>query len=102
MKKPSALTQLLEDLQGESIHSDVETIKSSKAVIYLDDEAAVKEDGIELNAGECSLLFASPVLVERLVEALEAPDASICLFDLTVRGTVLEALERNFIAVDEG
>lgn len=102
MKKPSALAQLLEDLQGESICSDVETLKSSKAIIYPTDESAENEDGIELSARECSLVFASESTAERLIDALEAPDATLALFDVGVNSSVLEILERNFVAVDEG
>ena len=102
MKKPSALTQLLEDLQSESVRSDVEVLKTSKAIIYLTDEAAVTEDGIELNSAECALLFAKVSITERLVDALESPDASLALFDVQVPSAVLEVLERNFVAVDEG
>ena len=102
MKKPSTLTQLLEDLQSESIRSDVEVHKASKAVIYLTDEAAVTEDGIDLTANECQLLFAKPSTAERLVDALETQDASLALFDVTMPNAVLEVLERNFVAVDEG
>ena len=101
MKKPAALVQLLEDLQSESIRSDVETIKTSKAVIYPTDDAAEEEDGIELNARECALLFASSATVERLIDALEAPEATLALFDVTLAEPVLEELERSFVAVDE-
>ena len=102
MKKPDALVQLLEDLQGESLRSEAETLKTSKAIIYLTDEAAREEDGVELSAKECVLLFASPATVERLVDALDAPDATLALFDVSVPGHTLEALERSFVAVDEG
>lgn len=102
MKKPDALVQLLEDLQGESLRSEAETLKTSKAVIYLTDDAAREEDGVELSAKECSLLFANVSTVARLVDALEAPDATLSLFDVSVPGYVLEALERSFVAVDEG
>ena len=102
MKKPNALTQLLEDLQGEGHRSDVETVKTSKVIIYPTDESAENEDGIELTAKECALLFASTATIERMVDALESPDASLALFDVTVPGHILEELERNFVAVDEG
>ena len=102
MKKPAPLVQLLEDLQGEAIASDVETVKTSKAVVYLNDEAATNEDGIELTAKECVLVFANTSTVERLVDALESSDASLSLFDLTLNGRVIEELERSFTTVDEG
>ena len=102
MKKPDALTQLLEELQGEGIHSEVEVVKSSKAIIYLNDDAAEAEDGIELSSSECSALFASRSTVDRLIDALNSSDASISLFDVTLPGNVLEALERGFVAIDEG
>lgn len=103
MKKPNALSQLIEDLQSEGIPTDVEVTKTSKAILYPDDEAAGRDDGIELTAHECRLLFANPSTVERLVDALEdSENASLALFDVELSGEVLEELERNFVAVDEG
>lgn len=102
MKKPSALVQLLEELQSEHNHSDVETVQSSKAIIYLTDDAAEAEDGIELNGKECSRLFASPATVDRLLDVLETEEASLALFDVNIPGHILELLERSFVAVDEG
>ena len=102
MKKPNALVQLLEDLQGEGRRSDVETVKTSKAIIYPTDESAEAEDGIELTGKDCTLLFASRGTVERLMDALDAPDSTLALFDVTIPGHVLEAMERSFVAIDEG
>ena len=102
MKKPNALVQLLEELQSEHIHSDVETVQSSKAIIYLTDEAAEAEDGIELNGKDCSRLFANASTVERLLDVIETDEASVALFDVNIPGHVLELLERNFVAIDEG
>jgi hypothetical protein len=102
MKKPNALVDLLAELQGEGVRSDVEVVRSSKAVIFPNDDAAEHDDGIELSAGECRILFASPATIERLAEALDSKDATMALFDLEIPGESLEALERNFVAVDEG
>lgn len=102
MKKPNALTELLLELQTESLRSDVEVVKSSKAIIFLNDEAASADDGVELTANDCVLLFANPSTVQRMVDALESKDASLALFDVTPTDEVLEELERNFVAVDEG
>jgi len=102
MKKPNALTELLLELQTESLRSDVEVVKSSKAIIFLNDEAASADDGVELTANDCVLLFANPSTVQRMVDALESKDASLALFDVTPNDEVLEELERNFVAVDEG
>jgi hypothetical protein len=103
MKKPNALEQLLEELQGEGIHSEVEVVKSSKAVIYPDDASAEAEDGIELTAKDCSLLFANLTTVERFLETLEdSQSASLALFDVNLPDSIVEELERNFVAVDEG
>lgn len=98
------LVQLLEELQEEGIHSDVETVKTSKAIIYLNDEAEDAEDGIELNGRECVLLFASHATLVRLMEALEPHQstAALALYDVTLPGEILEELERNFVTVDEG
>lgn len=101
MKKPSALTQLLEDLHGDSLRSAVEVTKSSKAVVYISDEAVAADDGVELTANECALLFANVPTAERLVEALETDDLSVVFFDVTVPPAVLEFLERTCLSVDE-
>lgn len=103
MKKPVALSALLEELQGEHIRSEVEVFKTSKAILYTNEEAARDDDGIELNAKECQLLFANPSTVERFIESLhDTQDASITLFEVTIPGSILELLERGFAAVDEG
>lgn len=102
MKKPNALVDLLQELQGDAVPSDVEVVRSSKAVIFPNDESAENEDGINLSPGECRTLFANPGTIERLVDALDSPDASLALFDVTVPNECLEALERSFVAVDEG
>lgn len=103
MKKPEALAQLLEELRGESVESPVEVIRESKAIIYPTDEAASDDDGINLNAEESRMLFASDNTIERLLEALGDPkEPSLALFDITVPGHILDVLEQRFIAVDEG
>lgn len=102
MKKPNALADLLQELQGENIPSDVEVVQSSKAVIFPNDEAAENDDGIALSPSECRVLFANPGTIERMVDALDSPDATLALFDVTVPNECLEALERSFVAVDEG
>lgn len=103
MKKPEALIQLIEELRGESVDSQVETIRESKAVLYLNDEAASDDDGITLTAEECRLVFGNEGTIERLFEALaDPPDATLALFDVTIPGQLLDILERRFNAVDEG
>jgi len=102
MKLPESVTRLLEELQEEHLRSNVETIKTSEAVIYLGADAEEAEDGIRLNAEACRLLFARPSTVERLLDALNREKASLALFDVGVSGSVLDALERGFVAVDEG
>ena len=102
MKIPNALAQLIEELKDEDFISGAETLKTSKAIIYPDDEAARAEDGITLNEQECRLLFADVSTVERMKDAIETKNASLALFDITVSSQVIEVLERSFIAVDEG
>lgn len=103
MKQPETLTQLLEDMRGESIDSQVETTDESKAVIYLDEDANIDEDGITLSREECRHVFASEGAIERLFEAInDPPEATLALFDVIVPGQILDILERRFIAVDEG
>ena len=103
MKKPDALNQLLEELQEEGIRSEVDVRGTSKTLLYLNDEAATREDPIELSGAESALLFASDKTVARFVEALEdTEEASLVLTDVTLPDEMLELLERNFISVDEG
>ena len=102
MKKPEALVNLLEELQNEAVSSDIVPIKTSKAVIYTDPDATDQEDGITLTGEQCQLVFANADTVDRLVDALNTEDASICLFDLPLSSSVMDAVERKFIAVDEG
>lgn len=102
MNKPVTLIQLLDELQNEAVVSTVETIKESKAVLYIDQQAADDEDGVTLTCSECILLFATPATIERFAECLDNPqDASIVLVDVTVSDIALTALEQNFAAVDE-
>lgn len=103
MLRPNALAQLLEELQNEDIRSEAEVTNNSKAIIYPDDAAAEAEDGVELNSAECALIFANRGTVERLVEVLkDSQSASLALFDINLPDALVEELERNFIAVDEG
>ena len=102
MKKPEALEQLIEELGVEHRRSEVETTSDSSAIIHLDDSEDAPEAGIHLSARECRLLLADRSTVERLIEALDSPDASISLFDVTVSADVQDALERGFLSVDEG
>lgn len=103
MKRPAALSALLDELQEEAISSDVEINSHSKAILYADEDAIDDDDGIELKGDECRLLFASQSTVERFLDILEdAQSASIALFDVTIPVSVLEILERNVAAIDEG
>ena len=103
MKKPETLVQLLEDLRGENIESQVETVRESKAVLYPTEDAATREDGIALTGEECRLIFANANTIERMLEALGDPaDATLALFDVTMPGYILDILERRLTAVDEG
>jgi hypothetical protein len=103
MKKPEALEQLLEELGTEKIESTVETVRESKAVVYMNDEAASSEDGIRLSKQDCMLLFASISTINRFFEALgDVDEASITLFDIMMPNDVLDSLETHFVAVDEG
>lgn len=102
MNKPQAVADLLAELQSESIRSDVEIDRTSKAIIYVTDEDAKADDGIELSADECRLVFANPSTIERLVEAINSEDATLALHDMLLPSDSLEAVERGFSAVDEG
>jgi len=103
MNKPEALVQLLEELRSENVDSQVEVIHDSKAVIYLDEESNINDDGITIDGEECRLLFANETNIERLVDAISEPEfATIALFDVTLPGHLIDKLERKFAAVDEG
>jgi hypothetical protein len=103
MKKPEALVQLLEELKGEAFVTSVEASKESKAVIYLDDDSAEREDGIQLSKEDCELLLHNPTTIDRLLESLGEPTgASLTLFAVEPALVVLDAIERRFVAVDEG
>jgi hypothetical protein len=101
MKKPTALTELIQELQDERNSSDVEACAESYAQVYLDAKSLSTNDGIKLTAEDCLVLLASAETVERLVEVLESKTASIMLYSLELPDRTLEALERNFVAVDE-
>ena len=103
MKKPEALVQLLEELEGENIESQVEVLREYKAMLYLTSDAASRNDAISLTGAECCLVFANEKTVERFLEAIaEPPDATLALFDVTLPSEIADLLERNFTAVDEG
>jgi len=103
MIKSEAVVQVLEDLGKEGIESEVVAGPESKAVIFLNDLQAEDENGLELNAAECRLVFANQDTLDRLMEALYWPDeASLCLFDVTLPAQMLDRLERYFTTVDEG
>lgn len=102
MKKPNALTQFLEEIQGEAIVSVVETNKDSKLTVYTDEDAADAEDGIVIPGEEAALVLANPAVIERFHEALGSPEsASLVLHDMMVPEQSLDALEKHFSAVDE-
>jgi len=102
MKKPAALTALIEDLRAEVLNTSVGAYAESKAVIYLDDDAAGDEDGIVLHHSDCEVLFHSAKTVDSLFEALSNPtEASIELHELDLAADALNAMERRFVAVDE-
>jgi hypothetical protein len=102
MKKPNALTQFLEEIQGEAIVSVVETNKDSKLIVYIDEESVDDEKGIELTREETALVLADPSIIERFYEALGSPQAaSIVICETVVPEKSLDALEKHFIAVDE-
>lgn len=100
MKKPEDLIQLIEDLEAETCDSSVETESGSHAVIHT--EYTNDAEGIMLSERECKLLFNSESSAEQLFEALGRPgEATITLHSLVLEDDVIEALERNFAAVDE-
>jgi hypothetical protein len=103
MKKPAALTTLLEELKAENPPDDPSMPATAKAVIFTDEDAVDEEDGIVLDAEACQLIFASTDAVERLLDALNDPDyACISLSELSLSHKMLDFLERKFDAVDEG
>lgn len=100
MKKPDDLIQLIEDLEAETHDSSVETESGSHAVIHT--EYSNDAAGITLNERECKLVFNTEASAEQLFDALGKPaEATITLHNLILEDDVIEALERNFAAVDE-
>lgn len=100
MKKSPAVTELIDELKSEHVQSDVETCSSSAVLIYVDADSLENDDPIRFNANDCRLLLASTSTVDRLVEALNSEDASIVLQDIDLPSEIIDALERNFLAVD--
>jgi hypothetical protein len=99
MKKPADLVQLIEDLKGEVHDSSVGGDKRSKAVVHIDPDDEV---GISLNFEECKLLLHSEDTVKQMHDAFGEPEeASVSLHALDLNQEVLDALERNFVSVDE-
>lgn len=102
MRKPKDLTELIEELETENIQSDVRVTPESEAIIYLSYEDADKDDGIRLTPSDCKLLFSSKKVVQRLIEALPAPDeAQLILRNVELSTSALDACETEFISVDE-
>lgn len=102
MRKPKDLTELLEELAAEEIQSDVRALADSEAVIYLSYEDADRDDGIHLAPADCKLVFASKATVERLIDALPAPDeAQLILRNVELSTQAQDACEKAFISVDE-
>lgn len=102
MKKSEALNQLIEDLRAEYNNSTVDTTRESKAIVYMNEEEAVCDNGIEINDLECKLVFDSTSSFKRFLEALgDTEEASITLFDLGLPSEVVDLLEQRFVAVDE-
>jgi len=98
MKKPSALIQLLDDLESETLDSSVVTLEDSWMKVYLAEDA----EGILLNPRQCELLLDTPQTVRQLHEALDEPeDCAIELHSVVLEQAVEDALERYFAAVDE-
>ena len=97
MNKPSTLTQLLDELKDAAVESSVISLTGSHALVFIDD------DTLRLNQEEAELLFHSVATVEQFYAALGDPsDAALELHDLTLEENVISALERLFVAVDEG
>lgn len=99
MKKPADLVQLIEDLKSEVHDSSVGGDKRSKATVHIDPDDEV---GISLNFEECKLLLHSESTVKQMHDAFGEPEeASVSLHSLDLNQEVLDALERNFVSVDE-
>lgn len=101
MKKPNALIELIQELEEEQPDSAVEIYRESKVVVYTSNEALNQSDGISLTGKEALLLLANADAVERFAETVGGKDASIVIANIDMPETIMEALERNFLAVDE-
>jgi|SRR5579885_3165968 len=101
MKKPDALNELLQELEAEEPEISVDVHRGSKAVVYTDNTAVTRNDGVELTGKEFALLAANSETIERFVEALNGRAPSIVITGIEMPEEIVEALERNFVAVDE-
>lgn len=102
MKKPAALTALIEELKAENTESTVGTNSQSGAKIFINDEAFEEDDAIVLTRQECSLLLHSAHTVKTMVEAIGEPEeSSIEIHELDLAADVLDVLEKKFVSVDE-
>jgi hypothetical protein len=101
MKKPDALNELLQELEAEAPHINVDIHRGSKVVVYSDNQSVTRNDGIDLTGREFALLAANSETIERFVEAVNGKSPSIVITGIEMPEEIVEALERNFIAVDE-
>lgn len=106
MKKPNALEELIEDLKANpptaSTAANLMLPKEAYAVVFPSADDCEDDDGIRLNADDCSVLFCTPATVDMLVDVLgNVDDASVLMHALDVSSEVLDALERSFSSVDE-
>ena len=101
MNKPADLVQLLDELREEIQRGTVETLLTSKAILYRDSD---DKEGIEFNAEECRLLLDTRGTVNRFVDALASMGLSECfltLVDISIPDDIRDRLERSFASVDE-
>lgn len=106
MQQPEALKQLLCELREECLpktEGQTEVTRASCITLYPTDEDFDDENGLNLNAEDCQLLFFNRETVDRLVDALEIKpsEASLVLENVHIAGALVEYLERIFVAVDE-
>lgn len=96
MNKPNQLVKLLAELREDAVQTSVVTIKGSSATIYLSGEP----DGLVLSPEECELLLDTPDTVTQLFEAMNEPDATIELHNISVDDEVMDMLNELFSSVD--
>lgn len=99
MKRQPELTQLLAELREENPAPAIGVSEDGKMTVLLQSDQATRHI---FSPDECRLLLSSPSAVDRLHDALGAPeDGHVELYAIEVEPDILGQLEECFATVDE-